>query len=241
MTGARKLLAAGAATLGGIAIVIAWSRLPATLWLLAVVEWAREAGVAGAVVYGAVYVCGTVLMLPGSLLTLGAGFLYGPIWGTVVVMPASVAGATIAFALGRSIARGWVERRVGRSPRFAAVDEAVGRRGFRIVLLLRLSPVFPFNILNYALALTRVTLPDYVLASLVGMFPGALLYVYLGSLVTTTSELGASARPPAGNLTSVMYWAGLLATIAATVVITRIAREALARALGERGASDIRA
>ena len=105
----------------------------------------------------------------------------------------SVAAATLAFVLGRTVARGWIARRIAGSPRFAAVDEAIGENGFRIVLLLRLSPLFPFNLLNYALGLTRLSLRDYVVASALGMLPGTILYVYLGSLVTSASE-----SPPAG-------------------------------------------
>ncbi|MBI2944891.1 MAG: TVP38/TMEM64 family protein [Candidatus Wallbacteria bacterium] len=166
--------------------------------LLLVVEWARQHGVEGAIVYEIVYVAATITMLPGSVLTLGAGFAYGPIGGSLLVSPASVLGATAAFLLGRSIARPWVESRLRRQPRFEAIDRAVERDGFRVVLLLRLSPVIPFNLLNYALGLTRVGFRDYVLGSFLGMLPGTVMYVYLGSVVTSASELltGRGARSP---------------------------------------------
>ena len=118
-----------------------------------------------------------------------------------------------------------------KHPRFAAIDEAIGESGFKIVFLLRLSPIFPFNLLNYALGVTRVRFRDYVIASLLGMLPGTFLYVYLGSLVTNASELLSGKRPEAGIWGQVLYWGGLAATLLVTVLITRIARKALDRAL----------
>ncbi len=198
---------------------------------LLMVEWIRGAGAAGAAVYALAYVAATLLFLPGSALTLGAGFAYGPLWGTLLVSPVSVLAATVAFLLGRSLARSQVQRRMERHPRFAAIDAAIGEGGFKIVFLLRLSPVFPFNLLNYALGATRVRLRDYVAASFLGMLPGTFLYVYLGSLVPNASALLSGSRPSGGLLSQVVYWAGLLATVLATVMITRIARRALSRAL----------
>jgi uncharacterized membrane protein YdjX (TVP38/TMEM64 family) len=210
--------------------------LPTSRWALVLVEWIRGAGWAGAIVYAVAYVAATLLFLPGSILTAGAGFAYGPAWGTLLVSPVSVLAATLAFVLGRSVARSWVQRRMEQHPRFAAIDAAIGESGFRIVLLLRLSPIFPFNLLNYALGVTRVRLRDYVAASFVGMLPGTILYVYLGSLVTSASELLSGSRPSAGGLGQVLYWGGLGATLFVTVLITRIARRALSRAL-DRGAA----
>jgi uncharacterized membrane protein YdjX (TVP38/TMEM64 family) len=169
--------------------------------MLALVGWIRSAGTAGAALFAVAYIAATVLLLPGSVLTLGAGFAYGPALGLLLVSPVSVLAATAAFSVGRSIARGWVSRKVSGDPRFAAIDEAVGESGFKIVFLLRLSPVLPFNLLNFALGLTRVSLRDYVVASFLGMLPGTLLYVYLGSLVTSASEIAAGhgGAPEAGR------------------------------------------
>lgn len=220
--------ALAAAAMGALAagvLLLPWSR-----WTLRLVEWIRAAGVVGVAFYVVAYVVATLLLLPGSVLTAGAGFAYGPVFGTLLVSPASVLAATLSFLLGRSVARGWVSRRIAKDPRFVAIDRAIGESGFKIVLLLRLSPIVPFNLLNYALGLTRVRLRDYVLASFLGMLPGTVLYVYLGSVVTSGSELlaGRSASGPWGQ---VLYWGGLVATIAATVLVTRIARRALRRAL----------
>ncbi|HJZ87253.1 MAG TPA: TVP38/TMEM64 family protein [Polyangia bacterium] len=234
MTRARALRVA-ALLLAAAAAVAALLLLPTSRWLLALTSWIHGAGVMGALVYGLAYVVATVLALPGTILTLGAGFAYGPFYGTLLVSPASVVGATLAFVLGRSLARGWIERRLSRYPRFAAVDRAVGVDGFKIVLLLRLSPVFPFNFLNYALGLTRVTLRDYVVASAIGMLPGTVMYVYLGSLVTNAAELASGRRPQAGPWGQVLFWGGLLATVLVTVLLTRLTRQALDRALAQEG------
>jgi uncharacterized membrane protein YdjX (TVP38/TMEM64 family) len=126
---------------------------------------------------------------------------------------------------------------VSGDPRFAAIDEAVGESGFKIVFLLRLSPILPFNLLNFALGLTCVSLREYVLASFLGMLPGTLLYVYLGSLVTRASEIAAGHAGSAGAWQKALYAVGLVATIAATVVITRISRRALTRALDQSRAA----
>jgi uncharacterized membrane protein YdjX (TVP38/TMEM64 family) len=214
------------------AVVLAGVLLfPVDRWTLALVGWVRSAGPAGAALFAVAYIAAAVLLLPGSVLTLGAGFAYGPALGLLLVSPVSVLAATAAFCVGRSIARGWVSRKVSGDARFTAIDEAVGESGFKIVFLLRLSPVLPFNLLNFALGLTRVSLRDYVLASFLGMLPGTLLYVYLGSLVTSASAIAAGHGGSAGGWQKALYVAGLVATIAATVVITRISRQALARAL----------
>lgn len=164
-------------------------------------------------------------MVPGLLLTLGAGFLYGTLGGLAVVVPASVAGATLAFLAARTFARRWAAERVARMPAFRAIDLAVGRRGFRTVLLLRLSPVLPFNVMNYALGLTSVSLRDYVLASALGMFPATLLFVHAGALATDLAGLEEAA--PAGPARLALVAFGLLALLAVVVLVGRAARRAL--------------
>jgi uncharacterized membrane protein YdjX (TVP38/TMEM64 family) len=221
----------------GLAAIAAVYLLPTGDWLLSLVEAIRGAGAGGVAIFAVVYVAATVLLLPGSVLTAGAGFAYGPVWGTLLVSPVSVAAATLAFVLGRTVARGWIARRIAGNPRFAAVDEAIGESGLKIVLLLRLSPLFPFNLLNYALGLTRLRLRDYVVASALGMLPGTILYVYLGSLVTSASELASAGGEATGAPRSVLYWGGLAATVGATWLVTRIARRALSRALDAHSAA----
>jgi uncharacterized membrane protein YdjX (TVP38/TMEM64 family) len=226
--------------LGATAVAGALSALlllPTSHWAVNIADWIRGLGAPGAVVYALAYVAATLLFLPGSILTAGAGFAYGPLWGTLLVSPISVLASTLAFLLGRSIARSWVQRRLEQHPRFAAIDAAIGEGGFKIVLLLRLSPIFPFNLLNYALGVSRVRLGDFVAASWLGMLPGTFLYVYLGSSVTSASELLSGSRPTAGAWSQALYWGGLAATVLVIVLVTSIARGALSRAL-ERPSSN---
>lgn len=218
----------GAAAAG--AVFLAALRLPVAAWAVDLVTWIQAAGAAGIAVFAAAYVLATVGMLPGAVLTLGAGFVYGPVGGALLVSPVSVAAATCAFLLGRTAARGWVADRLAAFPHFGAVDRAVESAGFKIVLLLRLSPLFPFTVLNYALGVTRVRLRDYVVASWLGMMPGTILYVYLGSLITSASEL-ARGGAGQGSATTWIYWVGLAASVAVAVVVTRTARAALDRSL----------
>lgn len=177
----------------------------------------------GPVLFIGLYVVATVFLIPGSVLTLGAGAAFGVVWGSIYVSVAATLGATAAFLVGRYFARDAVARRISGNARFAAIDRAVGEEGWKIVGLTRLSPVFPFTLLNYAFGLTRVSLRDYVVASWIGMMPGTVLYVYLGSLAQAAS--GERARTP-GEWA--LYGLGLLATVVVTVLITRIARRALA-------------
>lgn len=235
MTRTRKLVAVSVA-LGAIAAAYL---LPVDEWVLTFVGSIRGAGGVGVAIFTVAYIAATVLLLPGALLTAGAGFAYGPLWGTLIVSPVSVVAAALAFALGRTVARGWIARRIAGTPRFAAIDRAIGESGFKLVLLLRLSPLFPFNLLNYALGLTRVSLRDYLAASVVGMLPGTVLYVYLGSIVTSASELSGGGRGPAGAPQTILYWGGLAATVIVTVLVTRIARRALSRAIGADAAAAV--
>lgn len=213
------------------ALVGAGLFLPLGAWALAFVEWVREAGPLGLAAFVVAYVAATVLFLPGSALTLAAGFLWGPVGGLLVASPTSVLAASVAFLVGRTVAREAVAKRLGANERFAAIDRAIAREGGRFVLLLRLSPVFPFNLLNYALGLTSVPFGRYVLASFVGMLPGTFLFTYLGSLVTSAAELLAGRRPAAGAAGTALYWGGLAATVVATVLVTRAARRELAKSL----------
>ncbi len=189
-------------------------------------------GAWGPVAFVLVYVLACVFLLPGSVLTLGAGALFGLWQGTLLVSLASISGATTAFLIGRHFARDWVEGRLAAFPKFSAINHAVAQDGWKVVLLTRLSPAFPFVLLNYAYGLTRVSLKDYVLASWVGMLPGTVLFVYLGSLASA----GAQAE---GKSTAqwVLLAVGLLATIAVTVMITQRARQALNERLANTGST----
>ena len=171
--------------------------LPFLQWMVDFIHWAKGMGAAGGLIYAVFYIAGTALFFPGLPLTLGAGFLYGAVIGTLVVSPASVAGASLAFLIARYFARDWVTRRLKKYPQAAAIDRAIEKNGFKAVVLLRLQPVLPFNILNYALGLTSIRLRDYMLASWIGMFPATVLYVYLGSVMKNISDLLRGRPTPA--------------------------------------------
>jgi uncharacterized membrane protein YdjX (TVP38/TMEM64 family) len=180
----------------------------------------------GPALFALLYVAATVFFLPGSILTVGAGVVFGLVRGFVIVSISATLGATAAFLVGRYLARGWIAGKIEGHPKFKAIDEAVAREGWKIVALLRLSPVVPFNVLNYAFGVTRVSLRDYVVASWIGMMPGTLLYVYVGSIAGDLAGAGGRAsRTPAEWA---FYAVGLVATIAVTVFVTRLARRALA-------------
>lgn len=195
-------------------------------------------GALGPVVFIAGYALATVAFVPGSLLTLAAGAIFGLPTGVALVFVGATLGGTLAFLVARYLARGAVERRLAGNARFAAVDRAIGGDGRRIVFLLRLSPAFPFTLLNYALGLTRVRLRDYVVAS-AGMLPGTVLFVYYGKLAGDVAALAGGVQAPRTTSYYVLLGAGLVATLLVTTLVTRLARRALREATaGEVGAPD---
>src|SRR5712671_5476015 len=207
--------------LAAVAILYGAHRLGAGPVLRNALDWIRGLGPLAPIAFIAIYIAACVLFLPGSILTIGAGVIFGVVRGTIYV-------STAAFLVGRYFARDWIAKKLDGNTKFKAIDEAVGREGWKIVLLTRLSPVFPFNLLNYAYGLTRVTLRDYFFASWAGMIPGTILYVYIGSLsgdlAGAGTASGGGARTPAG-------WAldavGFIATVAVVVYVTRIGSRAL--------------
>lgn len=201
-------------------------------------EWVNSLGSLGAIAFITIYLLATVAFFPGSILTLGAGVVFGVVWGSLYVFVGATLGATAAFLVGRYLARGWVSGKIAGNANFRAIDEAVGKEGFKIVLLTRLSPVFPFNLLNYAYGVTGVSLRDYVLAS-VGMIPGTIMYVYIGSLAGSIATLGTGTQPTNAGLQWVIRILGFVATIAVTVYVTRVARKALAEAVMDSREHDV--
>ncbi len=189
-------------------------------------EWVEGLGVWGPLAFMFGYAIATVAFVPGSLLTLVAGAIFGIAQGVLFVFIGASVGATAAFFLARTVARQAIEQKLGDNARFAAIDRAVGRQGLKIVTLLRLSPVFPFNMLNYALGLTRVRPRDYVVACL-GMLPGTLLYVYTGKVVGDVAALAGGAATERGAAYWIIAVVGLVATVVVTTVVTRTAKQAL--------------
>ncbi|PCI21086.1 hypothetical protein COB64_01035 [Candidatus Wolfebacteria bacterium] len=210
------------ATLIGASII--W---PVAEWMQALIVWVKASGVWGVAVFSIIYIIAALLFLPGVILTLGAGFVFGPLWGTLLVSPVSVLAAFLAYSLAHGRMRPWVIKKVGDNKHFSAVDNAVSDQGFRIVMLLRLSPLFPYSFLNYALGLTGVKARSYVLASFVGMLPATFLYTYLGSLVTSVTELANASKQGAEDAQSIFMWVGFAVTLLVTSYVTLLSRRAL--------------
>jgi uncharacterized membrane protein YdjX (TVP38/TMEM64 family) len=195
------------------------------------VAWVHELGPAGPAIFMLGYAVAVVAFLPAALLTLAAGAIFGLVWGTLYAFVAAVVGSIAAFLVARYAARAKIEKHFAGDPRFEAIDRAVAERGLWIVFLLRLSPVFPFVVLNYLLGLTRVELRDYALASF-GMIPGTLLYVYYGKVAGDVVALSGGRPPERGIEYYAVLVLGLVATVAVTILVTRIARRALGEAAG---------
>ncbi len=210
---------------GGVALLVLLGRGGAR-YIPEFTTWVERQGSWAPILFVLGYAAATVAFLPGSVLTLAGGAIFGLAWGTAFAFTGAVVGSTAAFLVARYLARPLVVRRLGPDARFRRIDEAVGARGVRLVLLLRLSPVLPFNVLNYALGATRVRLRDYLLGA-VGMLPGTVLYVWTGKLAGDVASVAAGATPPRGPGYWTMLGVGLAATAAVTVMVTRMARRAL--------------
>jgi uncharacterized membrane protein YdjX (TVP38/TMEM64 family) len=189
-------------------------------------QWVQTAGIWGAVIFGFAYIPASVLFVPASVLTLGAGFVFGIVKGTVIVSLGSTAGAAAAFMVARTVGQGWVVRQMTRRRTLDAIARAVETEAFKVVLLTRLSPLFPFNLLNYAFGLSAVPFKTYLLGSWIGMLPGTLMYIYLGAAAHSLAALaaGGTGGTPAQQA---MFAIGLAATVAVTTIVTRTARRAL--------------
>jgi uncharacterized membrane protein YdjX (TVP38/TMEM64 family) len=217
-----------------VTIVVAAKSLGSDATLRDALVWIERLGPLAPIAFIAAYVLAAIMFVPGAILTIGAGVLFGLVRGTVYVSVGATLGATSAFLIGRYVARDWVARKLHGNQQFKVIDQAVAREGWKIVGLARLSPIFPFNLLNYAFGLTDIPLRDYFLASWVGMIPGILMYVYIGTLAGDLARIGGGSGKGAPG-----KWAfeivGLIATIAVTVYVTRVARKALRKQSVEQG------
>ena len=208
------------------ALVAAVHLLPLAVWFQHFDHWVARLGWAGPLIFVVVYVSGTVLFVPGSVMTIAAGVLFG-LWAIPIVSAGSTLGAALAFLIARHLAREKVAKLVAANEKFRALDQAVGEQGGRLIALLRLSPLIPFNLSNYLYGLTNVGFWPYVLASWLGMLPGCCLYVYLGA----AGKVGLDHQHrPRGALADGFFGIGLAATIIVTVIVTRVARRALGSA-----------
>ena len=196
------------------------------IWLKNALEWINNQGPVGGIAFMLLYIVAAVAFLPGSILTLGAGVVFGVFLGSLYVFIGATIGAIAAFLVGRYVARGWVAKKIAGNQKFAAVDNAVGREGLKIVLLTRLSPVFPFNLLNYAYGVTGVSLKDYILGT-IGILPGTIMYVYIGSLAGNIATIGTGEQPSNPTVVWAIRIIGFIATVAVTLYVTKVARKAL--------------
>jgi uncharacterized membrane protein YdjX (TVP38/TMEM64 family) len=210
-----------------VALFVGLRLLPITDGLNSFNLWLAGLGAIGVVIFIIIYALATVLFVPGSVLTIGAGFIFGLGLGVVAVSIGSVAGAALAFLASRYLARKKIESLARRNEKFASIDRAIGEQGWKLVFLLRLSPLIPFNLSNYFYGITAIKFWPYVLASWIGMLPGTVLYVYLG----TVGKAGVESTAGGGRVRSPAEWAflivGLVATVIVTIWVTQIARKAL--------------
>ena len=181
---------------------------------------------AGAVAFVPLYALWVTLLLPGVWASMLAGALYGPLWGSVLVFIGACLGAEAAFLIGRHWLREWTQRRLQALPRLRAVEQAVSREGLKLVLLTRLSPAFPFSLLNLAYGLSAVSLRDYSLG-LIGILPGTVLFCGLGALAGDVARFGSVLAGQADAGTWALRVVGLLATVAVVVLVGRAAQRAL--------------
>ncbi len=195
--------------------------------------WIESLGFWSPITFIIIYNLATLLLIPGSVLTLGGGVIFGVVRGSIYVFLASTLGATVAFIIGRYISRDWVCQQLSQHPKFKAIDIAVVKEGFKIVFLTRLCPLFPFNLLNYAFGVMQVSLKDYIFGSL-GMIPGTFMYVYLGSLMGDIALIGTSQQPTSFTI-QVIKWiiniVGLIATVVVSIYVTRLAKKALEKSI----------
>ena len=180
----------------------------------------------GPFIFILIYVLANVALVPGLVLTMGSGVIFGVLLGTLLSLVSATLGATAAFLIGRYLARDWVEGRLGKNKRFKAIEKRVSSEGWKIVILIRFSPIFPFNLINYGFGLTSISLRDYVFASFVGMLPGTLMYVYIGSIANDWIMIGANDL---WNTKGPFFFhlVGLIITVLTTIYITRISRSSL--------------
>jgi uncharacterized membrane protein YdjX (TVP38/TMEM64 family) len=209
-----------------VALGLWWAGRTLAPRLLTIIAGIRHMGAVAPLGFVAIYAIAVVALIPASLLTIAGGAVFGIVRGAIYALIAATIGSTAAFLLGRYAFRGLVERRLAAMPRFAAVERAVSAQGLRIVFLLRLSPVVPFNFLNYALGVTTISVWDFVIAS-IGTVPGAIVYAYAGSVTGEALALAGQARVPRNGSYYAILMGGLVATVAALLVVTRTARRAL--------------
>lgn len=208
----------------GVALTVAWFLLPVAKWAEALQAWIDHFGRWGPLIFGVIYVIAVVLLMPGSALTLAAGFAYGA-WGAPLALIAATIGASLAFLIARYLAREKVCSFIQGRKKLEAVEKAVSEEGWKIVGLVRLSPLVPFNLQNYFFGVTQIPFVHYVAATFVGIIPGTLVNVYVGAIGGMASS---------GQVGSPLQWGffvvGLIVSVIVAWMITRKAKQKLSEA-----------
>ena len=180
----------------------------------------------GAVLFVPIYALWVTLLLPGVWASMLAGVLYGPWLGSAIVFLGACLGAEAAFLFGRTILRDWAQRRLVGRPKLQVVQKAVSREGLKLILLTRLSPAFPFSLLNFIYGLSDVSFRDYTIG-LIGILPGTILFCGLGSLAGDLARFGEVLSDDNDITSSVIRLVGLIATLAVVWLVARAARNVL--------------
>ncbi len=233
--GRRRLIPIAGLVLATVVVVAILN--PTDEWLRAAILWIDTAGPVGLVAFGGLYIAGTILFVPATILSLAAGFLFGNAVGIALVSLCTTVGAIAAFLISRYIARQQVQALVEGRPKFQAIERAVSREGFKMAFLTRLVPILPFSILNYSFGLTRVDGRRFTLATWLGMFPTSIAYVYLGAAAGDLTRALAMDEPP-GPGTYALWGLGFLAVVAIVWLITHRARQELREILVEDAPAD---
>ncbi|MHB8743405.1 MAG: VTT domain-containing protein [Sulfuricaulis sp.] len=199
---------------------------------VALEDWVKGAGLLGPLIYIIVYLVATVLFLPGSVLTLAGGALFGPVWGTLYSLIGATLGATVAFLIARYLVSDWVAHKA--SGWMKQLIDGVEKEGWRFVAFVRLMPLFPFNLLNYALGLTRIGLLAYIVGSCLFMLPGALAYTYLG-YAGREAVVGGN-----GLIQKGLFAVALLATVAFLPRFVKRIRSVTATTTGRISSADLK-
>jgi len=222
MHGRPSLKLAGALLLGLllVALAIVWVALPVREWVQSLIASIRELGAAGAAIYALAYIVLVVLLAPAEVMTIAAGLIYGA-WAFPLVIVSATAGAALAFLVSRYLARDMVLRLIEKRPSLQAVDKTIDEEGWKVVMLLRLNPLVPFNLQNYFFGAMRMGFVPYAVATFFGIMPGTAAYVYIGTL-------GQVATGPGGSTVKIVFLVlGLAATVVLIFIISRKARAKL--------------
>lgn len=206
------------------ALVIRFRLLPVAEWLMRFQTYVRGLGALGYLVYALAYAACCVFFVPASVLTLGAGAIFGIVKGSIVVIAGATLGATLAFLLARTVMRHRIEAMTSGNAKFSALDKAITAEGAKIVFLIRLAPVFPFTYINYAFGLTGIAVLPYVVATFLGIVPATVAFVYLGHAAADAATAGTSTARTAINV------AGAVVALIASIFVARVATKAIGKA-----------